>query len=211
MRIRLELARPIRSARRDAVRGMMETLARGAGRDLGWASFLAEGFAALGDFDRAFTFSRRLLRADPENAAALALNAAQIYQAQGKHEHAVRQAIESLALVYVQPALHCLLGRSLIVLREWRRAEEAFRVALAQSTRISPGARRPEPVVAPRPGASGRSGTPYGTGIAGAEEAEGRRRIAARCRSRFGDCSPSQATTPGLDLGTVPAPHRAAG
>ena len=73
----------------------------------------------------------RQLRADCENAPGLALEA-RLYQAQGKHEDAVRRAIDSLALVYVQPALHCLLGRSLIHLREWQRAEKAFRVALAQ-------------------------------------------------------------------------------
>ena len=132
MRIRLELARPARSARREAIREMLETLARGARKDLSWTSFLAEGFAALRDYDRAFTFTRRLLRADRENAPGLALEA-RLYQAQGKHEDAVRRAIDSLALVYVQPALHCLLGRSLIHLREWQRAEEAFRVALAQA------------------------------------------------------------------------------
>ena len=133
MRIRLELARPNRSSRRESkVRGMLEALARDAGRDPGWTFFLAEGFAALGDFDRALIFTRRLLRADPENASALALDAG-IYQAQGKGEHAVGRAIESLALVYVQPALHCLLGRSLMALGEGRRAEEAYRVALAQA------------------------------------------------------------------------------
>ena len=60
MRIRLELAQP--TSRRE-VRGMLEALARDAGRDPGWAFFLAEGFAALGDFDQALTFTRRLLRA----------------------------------------------------------------------------------------------------------------------------------------------------
>jgi tetratricopeptide (TPR) repeat protein len=73
-----------------------------------------------------------VLRADPENAHALEIEA-RLYQAAGRHEDAVARAIDSLALVYFQPLLHCLLGRSLARLGEWQRAEEAFRVALAQA------------------------------------------------------------------------------
>jgi predicted AlkP superfamily phosphohydrolase/phosphomutase/tetratricopeptide (TPR) repeat protein len=200
MRIRLELARPNRSARRDAVRGMMETLARGAGRDLGWASFLAEGFAALGDFDRALTFTRRLLRADPENAAALALNA-KIYQAQGKHEHAVRRAIESLALVYVQPALHCLLGRSLIVLREWRRAEEAFRVALAQAPGFPQAHEGLSQLLRRDRARLGEAGLHMA--LASQERKKRRQARLQRAVGAASAIAPPIVTTPGLD-GTVP-------
>jgi tetratricopeptide (TPR) repeat protein len=86
----------------------------------------------VGDTERALRHTRRVLRADPENAHALAVEA-RLYQAAGRHEESMARAIDSLALVYFQPLLHCLLGRSLSQLREWQRAEESFRVALAQA------------------------------------------------------------------------------
>jgi tetratricopeptide (TPR) repeat protein len=57
---------------------------------------------------------------------------AKLHQMSGRHEKAVERAIDSLALVYLQPWLHCLLGTSLREIGEYARAEQSFRVALAQ-------------------------------------------------------------------------------
>jgi predicted AlkP superfamily phosphohydrolase/phosphomutase/tetratricopeptide (TPR) repeat protein len=132
MRIRLALAKANTRARKEAVRPMLEELARALKNNLSAALFLAEGFGAIGDAARALRYTGRLLRADPENAQALALEA-RLHQSAGRHEDAVSRAIDSLALVYYQPLLHCLLARSLTRLREWKRAEEAFRIALSQA------------------------------------------------------------------------------
>lgn len=132
LRLRLALAKANTRARKEAARPMLEELERVLGKNLSSALFLAEGFGTIGDGDRALRYTRRLLRADPENVQALALEA-RLHQSAGRHEEAVSRAIDSLALVYYQPLLHCLLARSLSRLDEWERAEEAFRIALTQA------------------------------------------------------------------------------
>ena len=132
LRARLALWRANTRARKEKARAMLEELERHLEKNVQAALFLAEAFGVLGDYERALPYTRRVLRADPESAPALAL-AAQLYQASGRHEAAVARAIDSLALIYFQPPLHCLLGRSLAALGEWQRAEEAFRVALVQA------------------------------------------------------------------------------
>lgn len=122
-------------ARREAARPMLEELARRLDRSPRSALFLAEGFGAVGDEERALQYSGLVLRADPENVPALTVEA-HLCQALGKHKEAVARAGESLALIYFQPLLHCLLGRSLARLGEWQRAEESFRTALAQAPEL---------------------------------------------------------------------------
>ncbi|HXA49557.1 MAG TPA: tetratricopeptide repeat protein, partial [Candidatus Acidoferrum sp.] len=132
LHVRLALAKATTRARKETARAMLDELARATRNDPSVALFLAEGFGMAGDPERAMRYVRRVLRADPESAPALALEA-RLHAAAARHEQAVRCAVDSLALVYFQPLLHCLLGRSLARLREWERAENAFRVALAQA------------------------------------------------------------------------------
>lgn len=131
MRIRLVLARANTAARRKAALPMLEELASRSGRSLGIALFLAEGFGSAGDTERAFAYTRKLLRADPEHVQAMALEA-RLHQAAGRHKQAVARAVESLSLVYFQPWLHCLMGTSLRNLGDMAGAEQAFRIALVQ-------------------------------------------------------------------------------
>jgi predicted AlkP superfamily phosphohydrolase/phosphomutase/tetratricopeptide (TPR) repeat protein len=132
LHVRLALAKATTPARKETARAMLEELATATRNDLSIALFLAEGFGVVGDPERALRYTRRVLRADPENAPALALEA-RLHQAAARHHQAVKCAVDSLALVYFQPLLHCLLGHSLARLHEWERAEDAFRVALAQA------------------------------------------------------------------------------
>ncbi len=129
MRARLMLARANTAARRKAALPMLEELAARTGRNLGMALFLAEGFGAAGATERAFEYTRKLLRADPEHAQALALEA-RLHHAADRHKEAAVRAVESLSLVYFQPAIHCLLASSRTVLGDAAGAEQAYRVAL---------------------------------------------------------------------------------
>ncbi len=130
MRCQLALAAPRGTGRRAAAAGL-EQLASAAGRHTGAALFLAEGFAAIGQCERALTYVRRLRRADPDDFRAMAVEA-RIHQAESRHDEAVACAAESLLRVYFQPQTHLLLARSLFQLGEVARAEESARVALAQ-------------------------------------------------------------------------------
>lgn len=132
MRVRLALARAKTPARRKEALTMLEELARRAGKNLGMALFLGEGFGAAGDPERAFDFTRRLLRADPEHAQAMALEA-RLHQLAGRDRKAVERAVDSLSLIYFQPGLHCLMGTSLHKVGEDAPAEQAFRIALLQA------------------------------------------------------------------------------
>jgi predicted AlkP superfamily phosphohydrolase/phosphomutase/tetratricopeptide (TPR) repeat protein len=132
LRVRLALFQANTPKRREAARPLLDELVRQLDGNPRTALFLAESFGALGEEARALRYTRRLLRADPENAPALALEA-RLYQVSGRHKEAAARAVDSLALIYFQPPLHCLLGRSLARLGEFERAEEAFRVALVQA------------------------------------------------------------------------------
>jgi tetratricopeptide (TPR) repeat protein len=94
--------------------------------------FLAHGFAALKDFERALEHVERARRADPDNWEALGLEARIRFQAR-RYEQAVDRAVESLALIYFQPALHHVLGLALQRLGEKQKAESAYRTAVAQA------------------------------------------------------------------------------
>jgi predicted AlkP superfamily phosphohydrolase/phosphomutase/tetratricopeptide (TPR) repeat protein len=132
LRVRLELAKARTRARKEAVRPMVERLAKMTGGAPGAGLFLAEAFGAIGDSARALQYTRRVLRADPENAQAFALEA-RLHCHAGRYEDAVASAVESLALIYCQPLLHCIMGSALHRMREFAQAEQAFRVALAQA------------------------------------------------------------------------------
>jgi tetratricopeptide (TPR) repeat protein len=132
LRCRLALADARTKRKKEAARDLLGRLAKAAGRRSGPALFLAEGFAAVGETDRAMEYVRRARRADPEDWRAIALEA-RIHQSVGRDERAVKSAVDSLALVYFQPALHCALGISLRKLGEDEQAEREFRVAIAQA------------------------------------------------------------------------------
>jgi len=137
MRCRLALGDLRTSARKRFAAAALEQLASASRRAGGFAHFLAEGFAAIGQFDRALRYIRRLRRADRDDWRAMALEA-RIHQAEGRHDEAVACAAESLLRVYFQPNLHLLLAQSLFRLGEFSRAEESARVALAQMPDLAP-------------------------------------------------------------------------
>ena len=129
LRCRLNIARP---KRRESARALLEELAAHHGSRRSLAYFLAEGFLATGDGQRALQFIRGARRADREDWLAIALEA-RIHERCRRFDDAVNCAIESLALVYFQPAVHLALGRSLAALDEFDRAENELRIALIQA------------------------------------------------------------------------------
>jgi tetratricopeptide (TPR) repeat protein len=130
LRTRITLAQA-KGKKKIAAREMLEQVARGAGRRQAPAQFLAEGFAAVGEEERALEYLRRARRADPENWRALGLEA-RIHYGAKRFEKAAGCAVESLSLIYFQPTLHLLLGSSLRHLGDDARAERECLVALAQ-------------------------------------------------------------------------------
>jgi predicted AlkP superfamily phosphohydrolase/phosphomutase/tetratricopeptide (TPR) repeat protein len=131
MRCQLALTDLKTDAKKQAAAGVLEQLASACGRGPGPALFLAEGFTAVGDLDRALRYIHRIRRADRDDWRAMALEA-RIHQLAGRHEHAVSCAADSLLRVYFQPRLHFLLAFSLYKLNELARAEEELRIAIAQ-------------------------------------------------------------------------------
>ena len=118
MRCRLALQAPRGAGRKNAA-AALEQFASAARRNAGAGLFLAEGFAAIGQFERALTYIRRARRADPDDFRAMAIEA-RIHQAESRHDEAIACAAESLLRVYFQPDLHLLLARSLFQLGESR-------------------------------------------------------------------------------------------
>ena len=123
---------PLSRASKEQARALLEGLAKARRQPPGLRLFLAQGFAALKEFDRAMEQLERVRRADPDNWEALALEARIHFQAR-RYEQAVDRAVESLSLIYFQPALHHLLGLALQRLGEKEKAEQAYRAALAQA------------------------------------------------------------------------------
>jgi predicted AlkP superfamily phosphohydrolase/phosphomutase/tetratricopeptide (TPR) repeat protein len=132
LRARLAIARANTAARRQALVPMLESLVAGARGNLSACLFLAEGFLAARQPERVLEFTRRVLRADPEHAGTLVLEA-RAHHAAGRHQKVVARAADALALVYFQPSVHCLMGESLQALGDHEGAEMAFRIALAQA------------------------------------------------------------------------------
>jgi predicted AlkP superfamily phosphohydrolase/phosphomutase/Flp pilus assembly protein TadD len=129
-RLALSLRRAPRQKER--ARKLLEDLAKARRQPPALHLFLAQGFNALRDFERALEQVRRVRRADHDNWEALGLEA-RIHFQQKHYEEAVNRAVESLSLVYFQPWLHHLLAVSLVRLGEPEKAENAFRAALFQA------------------------------------------------------------------------------
>jgi tetratricopeptide (TPR) repeat protein len=129
---RLALAGATSKKRRTAVRPLLDRLAKAGRGNYQLAFFLAEAYAAIKEPERALTHLRRVRRADSEHWQGIGLEA-RIHLAAGRHDLAASRAVDSLALVYIQPVLHCVLGLALTKLGENAQAEQAFRVALAQA------------------------------------------------------------------------------
>ena len=119
----------------------MEELAKRTGDTDALSFFLAEAFVTLGDPARALSYLSRARRADHDHWRALALEA-RIHLSARRYQDAAACAIDSLALVYVQPHTHCTLGAALIHLGDPERAEHAFRVAIAQAPGLVAAHRR---------------------------------------------------------------------
>jgi predicted AlkP superfamily phosphohydrolase/phosphomutase/tetratricopeptide (TPR) repeat protein len=132
LRCRLAVGGARRSRRKEEARSLLEQLAAKAELNDGIAPFLADCFLRLDDHDRALEFARRARSADPDHWEAMGLEA-RIHEAAGRYAAAADCAIESLALIYFQPALHCLLGACLRRLGDAERAESELRTALAQT------------------------------------------------------------------------------
>ncbi len=94
--------------------------------------FLAEGYARLREDETALELVRVSLRRDRENWSALGLEA-RLHVRARRWQEAANAAIKSLSLVYLQPALHRLLGLALSRLGDGAGAERELRVALAQA------------------------------------------------------------------------------
>ena len=132
LRCRMALSQPRSSQQKEHARALLDELAKARRPSPGLRMFLAQGFAALKEFDRAMELLERLRRADPDNWEALGLAARIHFQAR-RYEQAVDHAVESLSLIYFQPALHQLLGLALERLGEKEKAEQAYGAALAQA------------------------------------------------------------------------------
>jgi tetratricopeptide (TPR) repeat protein len=132
LRCRMALSQPRSARHKEQIRTLLESLAKARRQSPGLRLFLAQGFAVLKDFDRAMEQLERVRRADPDNWEALALEARIHFQAR-RYEQAVDRAVESLSLIYFQPALHHLLGLALQRLGEKEKAEQAYRAAIVQA------------------------------------------------------------------------------
>jgi Flp pilus assembly protein TadD len=132
LRCRLALSQPRSSRQKEQARALLEELGKARRQSAGLRLFLAQGFAALKEFDRAMEQLERVRRADPDNWEALGLEA-RIHFQEHRYEQAVDRAVESLSLIYFQPALHQLLGLALQRLGEKEKAEQSYRTALAQA------------------------------------------------------------------------------
>lgn len=131
LRCRLAAARAGSAQPGKELRSSLEECAELFGQNREPALFLAQCFALIGDDERALEEARRLLRADPEDWRALALEA-RIHYVAGRYLEAVNCCIEAIALNRFQPWLHHLLGLSLHRLGENDKAKRALGVALSQ-------------------------------------------------------------------------------
>jgi predicted AlkP superfamily phosphohydrolase/phosphomutase/tetratricopeptide (TPR) repeat protein len=132
MRTKLVLGDRSKPQYADEAGRLLEELSAMAGKRSGAALFLAEGFARLEKYERALQYVKRARAADRENWRAITLEA-QIHQRTGDYQKAAGCAVDSLSLLYFQPATHYLLGVCLHELGEKAEAEQSLRVALAQN------------------------------------------------------------------------------
>jgi tetratricopeptide (TPR) repeat protein len=132
MRCRLALIKARTSGQKEAARALLDELSAKPSRAKALAPFLAEGYMALRDHERALEFVHRARRADPEDWRAMALEA-RIHLAAARFAEAADCAIESLALIYFQPPLHYTLAVALRHLGDEDRAVACLRTALQQA------------------------------------------------------------------------------
>lgn len=95
---------------------------------------IAGALAELGDDVAAQNLLEQVLAEDAENPVVHAQLAELHFRAR-RIEPAIAAATESLSLLYFQPNLHALLGRALLAQNRFTEAEQALRVAVAQSPR----------------------------------------------------------------------------
>lgn len=95
---------------------------------------IAGALAELGDDVAAQNLLEQVLAEDAENPVVHAQLAELHFRAR-RIEPAIAAATESLSLLYFQPNLHALLGRALLAQNRFVEAEQALRVAVAQSPR----------------------------------------------------------------------------
>ena len=131
-RCRLALAERKSPRQRDNARALLDRLSKRLRGGGGLALFLAEGYAVLGDDDRALEMAKRARRADKDDWRAIGIEA-RIHARAKRFEKTVECALESLSLIYFQPEMHYLLGSALRRLGEKEKAEQSLRVALAQA------------------------------------------------------------------------------
>jgi predicted AlkP superfamily phosphohydrolase/phosphomutase/tetratricopeptide (TPR) repeat protein len=112
----------------------LEKLAETANKTETLSRHVASALAELGDLEAARELLEAALAVDPENAMVHAQLAALHFKAR-RFAEAVAAATESLSLLYFQPGLHALLGQALMETRRFAEAEQALRVAIAQSPR----------------------------------------------------------------------------
>jgi predicted AlkP superfamily phosphohydrolase/phosphomutase/tetratricopeptide (TPR) repeat protein len=95
---------------------------------------IASALAELGDWAAAQDLLEQALADDAENPGVHAQLAELHFKAR-RLDQAIHAATESLSLLYFQPALHALLGQALVEKNLFSEAEQALRVAVAQSPR----------------------------------------------------------------------------
>ncbi|WP_309387781.1 alkaline phosphatase family protein [Cerasicoccus frondis] len=92
---------------------------------------ISNAMVMVGETDEAETWLKQMVRDDPQNYAAHA-NLAKVYLKTKRYEAAIEAAVDSLSLIYFQPALHTLLGKALLHSGRYGDAEQTLQVALSQ-------------------------------------------------------------------------------
>ncbi|HXU77500.1 MAG TPA: alkaline phosphatase family protein [Methylomirabilota bacterium] len=130
----LELSQALLEGKPAEARTHLEQLERIDARQDGLSQRIAGALAQLGNLDEAQALLEASLECDPENPLVQAQLAAIHFEA-GRFEQSIEAATESLSLLYFQPGMHSLLGQALMEMRRFTEAEQALKVAIAQSPR----------------------------------------------------------------------------
>lgn len=115
-------------------RARLDRLAAAATNSSGLRHRIAGGLVELGDLAAGQKLLEQALVEDSENPVVHAQLADLHFKAH-RFDAAIAAATESLSLLYFQPGLHALLGRALLEQNFFSEAEQALRVAIAQSPR----------------------------------------------------------------------------
>ncbi len=95
---------------------------------------VASTLVELGDVETARELLEKAVAGDVENPT-LHAQLAHVHFKAKRFDAAIAAATDSLSLLYFQPALHALLGQALLERQRFAEAEQALRVAVAQSPR----------------------------------------------------------------------------